>query len=505
MIALPSPSPAPDTAADGDADIAAYTLWEKVRRRLERERRRVGVFTTASIASAAEELGVGARTLWRWLSVGGPPATRRFELTERHLILIATHKRVKLAWKAALKEGLEVDYTTFWRAWRRLPPSVRKGLPKGIKAMRVEQVYGKYPARKRNGVWQADHTLLPIWIRPKRGKKPVKVWLTAFIDVATRVAVAFAITTRQPNAELVIATLVDGILGVTLTDGTFVGGKPRTTRFDRGADFEADLVADASKTLAIIPNPCEPYKPFQKPHIERLMGIVVFEFLAGLPGVGQVLDHRQKLPYREAPESLLTFEELYEVLRERFEHYNAERPHSSLGGRTPYQAWRDDETPIERVDGDQRELGVVLIRRNEWHTVNQNGIRFRNVDYVDDALSRYRRQRLQIGFIEHDPTFIWVYVDGKPYCRCVPPDHLTVAQIKALVHTRDREIATVRRIRLGATKLAEANGTRDPDADPVDPPLRPRRAPSIPRDAAADAILDDAFGDPATNSEVFRS
>lgn len=487
-----------------DPDIRAYSQWDTVKRRLLRERRRLGTFTVTSISTGAADLGIGVRTLWRWLEIGGPPTHHRFELTERHLILIAVHKRLKLAWKAAAKEGLAADYTTFWRAWQREPQAVRVGILKGVKAMRVEQVYGKYPHRQRNGVWQADHTKLPIWIRPKKGKAPVRAWLTAFIDVGTKVVVSWAVTDRQPNAEVVIATLVDGIIGETLPDGTFIGGKPRTSRFDRGADFQAKLVAAASKVLGIIPRPCDPFEPAQKPQVERLMGIVCFEFLPGLPGIGAVLDHRQKLAFRERPETLLTFDEFVAVIRARFAWYNSERPHTSLGGRTPFAAWRDETTPIELVAEDATELGIALIRREETRTVNQSGIHLGNVDYTNAALTPYRRKKVQIGYVQHDPTFVWTYIDGKPICRAVPADHLSLEQVQALRKTRTREITTVRSIRLGATKMSEANGTRDPDDGPLAPPSRPPRGPRSISAELADSLLDDTFGDPLQDSEFMR-
>ncbi len=306
---------------------------------------------------------------------------------------------------------------------------------------------------------------------------------------------------------MVIATLVDGILGWTEAGGPFVGGKPRCVRFDRGADFQSDLVVAALRVLGILANPADAYEPWQKPHIERLMGTAVFEFLAGLPGIGEVLDHRQRGPFRERPETLLTFDEFWDVLSDRFEAYNRTRVHSTLK-LTPLAKWSSDKTPIERYLGNEHELGVVLLRRNETRAVNQSGIRVRNADYFHEDLARYRSQRghrikLPIGYIENDPSFIWVY-DPKtlaPICRAVPPDDLTPEQVRGLTNARRRETATVRRVRLGATKVREEGRPTRADVDPTAPPQAPkgRRTPKADR-----GDLDAALGDPEHDALLRR-
>ncbi len=247
-----------------------------------------GEFRADQVRLVAAQLGVGERTVWRWLQVARAEgrATRklrpRLEVSEADIVELADHQGSVAAFH---RERRKVGPTPGLGAWRRafereLSPGRRAGLASGERARREFDTYLVRQPRFRNECWQADHTELAVEVLlPDR--RVVKPWLTLFVDEFSRAIMGFAVA-ETASQESVLAALRSAIL-VAPSGGPF-GGVPLALRFDRGKEFLAEAVRTAAGALAIDARPVRSYAPHLKGTCERTNGSVEQLFLGDLPG-----------------------------------------------------------------------------------------------------------------------------------------------------------------------------------------------------------------------------
>jgi putative transposase len=141
------------------------------------EARGHGDLRAASVRDAAERLGVGERTVWRWVAAGGPPqrqraSSRRVELDDE---LRDAYVRLRgngaAVWRERRDLGRPVSpLRTLQAAFaRELRPAERASAKRGEAGRREHGLYLRYEAPHRNAVWQADHKQLPCSSSPPRG------------------------------------------------------------------------------------------------------------------------------------------------------------------------------------------------------------------------------------------------------------------------------------------------------------------------------------------------
>jgi putative transposase len=66
-------------------------------------------------------------------------------------------------------------------------------------------------AAKPNEIWQADHCLLPIWVKDGQGKSG-RPWLTVIEDDKSRAIAGYRVTVEAPTALHTALTLRQAIL-----------------------------------------------------------------------------------------------------------------------------------------------------------------------------------------------------------------------------------------------------------------------------------------------------
>lgn len=255
---------------------------------LRRQRRLEHRASAAAVRLAAQRVGVSERTVWRWLN----PEKRRSRRAFQHSDLTKTRIRMLRAVRPAFRE-LRADgligcgEKAFYRAFRKLDPAERAGLLRGRDAAVAKQHYFSFDARTRNGRWEIDDALLPIWIWSEMDKKLVRPWLTVIIDAASRTVMGFALTicddTKAPTTESVMCALAEAILGRHY-DGTFVGGLPASVGIDLGANYSNHPIYIALTRLGIEVDPAPKETPWHKAIVERLVESIKRELLPTLPG-----------------------------------------------------------------------------------------------------------------------------------------------------------------------------------------------------------------------------
>ena len=386
------------------------------------------------VGEAAAACGVSERTMWRWVNEGDSPARPRVGVvpSERAVeLLLAWRGNVAAVHRQLVEEGEDVpSVRTLARAFERgLSPAQRDLARRGDVALRDRAVYLRYEARFRGECYEGDHKQLSIEVLAPRAQRPQRPWVTMFVDQFSRLIVGWAMSLRPTQAEVLAALRM--AVTVDPERGTF-GGVPILLRWDRGLEFAADSIAQATLALGCVSQRTDAYCPWQKGKIERLNRTIEQELLQGLPGwTGGPRDVRGRL----VDQTPWTLERFVAVFADWISAYNTTRPHTALAGRTPLEAWRSDPTPVRALE--HEEARWMLLAR-QTHVVQGDGIHHNRDIYFADELSGMRGEEVEVAYMPHDRRWIEVFHEGKWLATARPSVEFD-ADTRARVLERRRE------------------------------------------------------------------
>ena len=195
-------------------------------------------------------------------------------------------------------EGFDVGKDRVYRIWREEGLKVPQKAPKRARLWSNEGSLIRLRPEYRNHVWSYDF----VADRTHDGQ-PYKI--LNIIDERTRECLA-TYTARRIRSQDVILILADLFLK---------HGCPEHIRSDNGPEFIAKKLKKWLKDLQVKPLYIEKGSPWENGYCESFNGKMRYELLDG-----------------EIFYSLLEAKIIIERWRN---HYNTERPHSSLGGRPP--------------------------------------------------------------------------------------------------------------------------------------------------------------------------
>lgn len=449
-----------------------------------------GKAPTAIVRATADRFECTERTVWGWLKNGIPAPRSPRVLQDVHLDAIAAENGdLKRAWKKLAGAGeYPCGYRQFVRDVNALPPVIAAGLTGGVKEALKHGLYLKGTSTGRLDRVIFDHTMADIRLRREHAGtvEMFRPWVTLLIDSHTRVILGCTITEGDgvggdPNTESLVALMGGAIRGQTAADGTFVGGVPRLVQFDNAKAHLAEAMLNGYLTLRIATHAIQPGSPWQDGRVERLMRTFKDEFLSSLPGFTGALTDRYDHPAWE-PDDCMSMDEFMVRLEQWIDDYNYERVHSSLGC-TPFEAWRDDPVPIERVDDALIRHGFLASHRGR--KVSKNGVRFKDVDYVHAGLSRLVGKKITIRYLPNDRSFIDVYLDDEFVCTAIPHERMSKDERIEIVRERERDVRKV-------NKIVKRSRKRAIERELAGNPLAgPERDPSMPARTVADTGDDD--------------
>jgi putative transposase len=300
----------------------------------------------------------------------------------------------------------------------------------GDVAVRDRAVYLRYEARFRGECYEGDHKQLSIEVLALRAQRPQRPWVTLFVDQFSRLIVGWAMSLRPTQAEVLAALRM--AVTVDPARGPF-GGVPVLLRWDRGLEFAADSIAQATLALGCVAQRTDAYCPWQKGKIERLNRTIEQELLQGLPGwTGGPRDVRGRL----VDQTPWTLERVVVVFADWVNHYNTARPHTALAGRTPLEVWRSDATPVRALE--HQEARWMLLARTS-HVLQKDGIHHNSGIYFADELSGMRGEEVEVAYMPHDRRWIEVFHEGRWLATARPSVELDAL---ALCHDQSSEVLT---------------------------------------------------------------
>ena len=417
-----------------------------------------GESLSLEVRRAAAGLGVSDRTVWRWLGRGEDDDAQQRRRRPRYEITDADRQdyadwsgNIAALRRARAAAGQPVpSLRTLQQAFaRQLSPGERAGLVKGVAGRRRHEVYLRWEPACRNARWETDHKELPVLVTPPRGRRPVKPWVTAFLDCYSRLIMGWALSLR-PDSATVLAAMRRALV-VDPERGPF-GGVPRVLVPDGGLEFATTALARVCATLGTTFAPTDAYAPFQKGKLERANRTVDQELLSGLPFYteGPRAANGKLYGPDAAPMTLALFAGRF---AEWVTAYNTTRPHSALGGQTPLQRWEADPTPIQEVPAGQ--LRWLLLADAE-RTIGRDGIHFGGHTFIAAGLNGRAGQRVQVRYTPHDMRQIEVFDGDTWLCTAYPQDALPESERDAVLARRRADAAELGRRQRRASRRARA-------------------------------------------------
>ncbi|MER5966563.1 AAA family ATPase [Streptomyces sp. NPDC002057] len=265
---------------------------------------------------------------------------------------------------------------TLHRAIRRdLTVGERAGLRNGEKARRTHDVFARRPAAHRNAVWEGDHKRVPVEVDVEG--ELVCLWVTWFIDCATKVIVGVAVTPHTPSRDAVLAALRARI--DRREPYGPAGGLPSVIRVDRGKDFLSKTVTNAMGALSVGVFGLLAYTHL-KGTIKALNNAVEVMHFKGLPRYRR----RQRLAQGDPADPdapALSFSAFVAGLLAWVSWWNARHRPAALDGKTPLEAWAKDPTPLVEVPAEWL-ARFALEDGGRERTITTNGIRWRRRSYI---------------------------------------------------------------------------------------------------------------------------
>jgi hypothetical protein len=436
-----------------------------------------GVPISDLVSEYARRYGVSPRTIYRWLGGSGIQVREPAGLKPDMWADIARHQgNLQRTWQEHQKSGCDYSYRTFVRRFHNSDTMLQAGVLDGVPAAIAKAVYNTFQDVPKMALLHMDHKQIPISVIDEKTGEIKKVWATKYVDRATRYVFPIVITEGEgvggdPNSESVIAGMAQVLIGEDV-DGVHVGGEFKVLQLDNALAHSSEALTNGASTFGVMVRFIPRRMPWRNGIVERVNRTYDQEFYNEFVGFT-----RASKPFSGelwTADDLSTVDELELALEEFRIHYNTTRPHSALGGRTPLQAWIEEDTEIRQVD--HALVRHAFMAEERPRSLSKNGVRFRGIDYVHPtAFHGHVGRKVNVRYLPNDRSFIAVYLGGQFLCEAHPAKHLTQEQRFEIARITRRRIAQVDRIMKTGAKRAKVKAMRqtelakftDPDAQPV--------------------------------------
>jgi len=295
-----------------------------------------------------------------------------------------------------------------------------------------------------NEIWQADHTPLDIWVKDSDGK-PVRPWLTVILDDFSRAVAAYRVSLKAPSALQTALSLREAIWRKGDPHWQ-VCGIPGTFYTDHGSDFTSQHLEQVGADLKMVLVFSEAGKPRGRGRIERFFLTVNQLFLSTLPGY--ITSGAAK------PAPTLTLAELEQRLHTfLLDGYN-HSVHSETGV-TPHARWEAGGF-LPLLPESLEQLDLLLLTVAKPRKVQQDGIHFEGLRYLDLTLAAYVGEAVVIRYDPKDLAEIRVFYRDEFLCRAVCQELADrVIGLKDIVQARTQRRRQVGDTLRQHTKLVE--------------------------------------------------
>ena len=246
----------------------------------------------------------------------------------------------------------------------------------------------RYERPHINEVWCGDSSVGP-YLTTEDGKKH-RVYVIALIDDASRFITGIDVFFNDNFVNLMSVT----------KSAVAKYGVPKMFNFDNGASYRNKQMELLAARIGSTIHYCRPYTPVQKAKIERWFRTMKDQWMA-------TLNMKDFHSLDELRGSLLTYVKLYN-----------QKPHRSLGGKSPEERFFEESSIIRRISDEQIEQSFLL--EIERRVSSDSVITIDQIEYEVDY--RFAKQRITLRYspdmdeiyvVEHDGTLTPIRVLNK--------------------------------------------------------------------------------------------
>lgn len=425
----------------------------------------------ASLTVIARRETVTLRTLQRWVAylrtqgLAGLARKRRADRGQRRLpsdlvrlveglalqksrpSAAAIHRAVA---ELAAENGWETpSYSCIYDIVRKLDPGLLLLAREGPKAYQnhFDLVYRR-EADRPNLIWQADHTLLNIWLVGDDGQ-PARPWLTVIEDDFSRCIAGYFLTFTHPNTLNTALTLRQAIW--RKADPRWrICGIPEIFYSDHGSDFTSDHMGQVCIDLNVQLIFSMVGMPRGRGRIERFFRTVDQLFLHRLPGFAPDGGG----PPAAATSAQLSLPDLDALFQEFLlgdYHRRSQRDRVA----PPQERWEFDGF-LPRLPESLEQLDLLLLTVAKSRRVHRDGIHFQNLRYLDPALADYVGERVIIRYDPRDMAEIRVLHADRFLCRAICQELADQkVSLKEIVHARKQRLQELRTVIKDRSELVQ--------------------------------------------------
>jgi putative transposase len=316
------------------------------------------------------------------------------------------HRQVRTV---ALQHGWRVPtYHCVYRVIKQLDPALVTLAHAGTKAYRTTfDLLYRREAAHANDIWQADHTLLDLWVLRENGP-PARPWLTVIMDDYSRAIAGFGVSFRAPSAIQTALVLRQAIWRKTVPQWQ-VCGIPGTFYTDHGSDFTSHHLEQVSADLTMALVFSEAGMPRGRGRIERFFRTINQMLLCGLPGYTPAGS--------PTGQSLLTLSAFEAHLQQFILDQYHQKPHSETG-LSPHVRWAAGGF-LPRLPESLEQLDLLLLTVAKSRKVPPDGIHFQGLRYLDLTLAAYVGEHVIIRYDPRDMAEIRVFHHNQFLCRAI--------------------------------------------------------------------------------------
>ena len=313
-----------------------------------------------------------------------------------------------------------------------------------------------------NAIWQADHTELDILVKDAGGtaRRP---WLTIIIDDYSRAVAAYLLSLSEPSAIQTALALRQAIWRKPQA-GWHVCGIPQVLYTDHGSDFTSRHIEQVAADLKIRLIFSGVARPRGRGKLERFFDSLSQVLLSRLPGYARTQADRK---------AVLTLSELSGEIETYLIGEYLVTPHSTTG-QAPQARWEAGGFLPQMPDSLER-LDLLLLTVARTRRVQQDGIRFMGMRYIDPTLAAYVGEEVMLRYDPRDVAEVRVFHKGRFLCRAVCQELAgTTIPLRDIVSARNRRRRELRQTlvdrRRVVDSLLEAKrwdaGEKTPAAEP---------------------------------------
>jgi putative transposase len=338
-------------------------------------------------------------------------------------------------------------YKAVYRIVHGLPKDLLMLAHEGTKAYaEAFDLIHRREAARPNAIWQADHTLLDIFLVRDATKPTSRPWLTVISDDYSRAVAGYFLSFEAPSAIHTSLALRQAIWRKE-DPRWHVCGIPETLYSDNGSDFTSQHLEQVSADLKIQLVFSTPGVPRGRGRIERFFGTLAQMLLCDLPGYSP-----PKRAMRGRP--TLTLNQLDSLLKSFFVEVYNRRKHSETKI-PPAERWETGGF-LPRMPDSLEKLDVLLLTVARQRKVQPDGIHYQGLRYIDATLAAYIGESVTLRYDPRDMAEIRVFHQDRFVCRAICPELAgETVPLREILNARNRRRRELRSILLARKKIVD--------------------------------------------------